>query len=336
MPVLTMAPSASSHASFCFSTQHVPAAQRVGIWREEFGRRVVHLDLTPLCEGPFHSDVTVRELPGLAVVTDASSAMRRERTRGLLADGNDDVFLLTPLSGTVVASQLARETVLGAGDAVLLSNSDIGSVTLPARARITSIRMQRKVLALRVAGLEDIFIRPVPKEADALRVLMAYLDVLQNNAAQATPELRDAVVAHIYDLVALALAAAQGRGEGAKAPLAALHSVLFVRACRMVDLRFGDPELGPDRIARQLGISTRLLQRIFAERGKTVMRHVFEERVNRAAKLLAAPEAEHRSITDIAFACGFSDSAHFSRAFAARMDATPSQWRRKAQCGGLR
>ena len=47
-----------------------------------------------------------------------------------------------------------------------------------------------------------------------------------------------------------------------------------------------------------------------------------------AAELLAMPEASHRSITEIAFACGFNDSAHFSRAFAARFDTTPSQWRR--------
>src|SRR4051794_4548636 len=36
----------------------------------------------------------------------------------------------------------------------------------------------------------------------------------------------------------------------------------------------------------------------------------------RAARLLSAPEAADRSITDIAFACGFNDSSHFGRVFA--------------------
>jgi AraC family transcriptional regulator, positive regulator of tynA and feaB len=57
---------------------------------------------------------------------------------------------------------------------------------------------------------------------------------------------------------------------------------------------------------------------------------VWEERVSRAAKLLADPRAGHRSITEIAFACGFSDNTHFGRVFATRMGVTPTQWRPKS------
>ena len=99
----------------------------------------------------------------------------------------------------------------------------------------------------------------------------------------------------------------------------------------MIRLKSGDPHLTSDQIAHQIGISTRLLQRIFAERGKTVMRHIFTERTNLAARLLTDPGAAHRTITDIAFASGFSDSSHFSRLFAASMGKTPSEWRKQAQ-----
>ena len=55
------------------------------------------------------------------------------------------------------------------------------------------------------------------------------------------------------------------------------------------------------------------------------------ERVNRAERLLAAPEAADRSITDIAFACGFNDSGHFGRVFAARVGMAPSRRRKKTR-----
>jgi len=55
-------------------------------------------------------------------------------------------------------------------------------------------------------------------------------------------------------------------------------------------------------MAYRLGVSTRALQKIFAERGETLMARLWGERVNRAARLLSAPEAADRSITDIAFA----------------------------------
>jgi transcriptional regulator GlxA family with amidase domain len=96
-------------------------------------------------------------------------------------------------------------------------------------------------------------------------------------------------------------------------------------------LRFDDPDLTSGEIAHRLGVSLRLLQKVFAERGETVMGRLWEERVNRATRLLSAPEAADRSITDIAFACGFNDSSHFGRVFAGRMGMAPSRWRKQAR-----
>jgi len=42
-------------------------------------------------------------------------------------------------------------------------------------------------------------------------------------------------------------------------------------------------------------------------------------------------QVAHRSVTEIAFACGFSDGTHFARVFATRMGMTPTQWRRQAR-----
>lgn len=76
-------------------------------------------------------------------------------------------------------------------------------------------------------------------------------------------------------------------------------------------------------------MSSRTLARVFAANDETVMRRLFEERINQAAKLLAMPEAYYRSVTEIAFACGFNDASHFGRVFAAKMHMTPSQWRQR-------
>jgi AraC-like DNA-binding protein len=57
---------------------------------------------------------------------------------------------------------------------------------------------------------------------------------------------------------------------------------------------------------------------------------VFDERLSQAARHLRSPDFAHRSITDIAFACGFNDSSHFGRLFVRTMHVTPSQWRRQA------
>jgi AraC family transcriptional regulator, positive regulator of tynA and feaB len=65
-------------------------------------------------------------------------------------------------------------------------------------------------------------------------------------------------------------------------------------------------------------------------RGKTVMKHILEERLRRAAWLLASSEARHHTISEIAFACGFNDASHFGRVFAEHWGKTPSEWRKQA------
>jgi AraC family transcriptional regulator, positive regulator of tynA and feaB len=145
-------------------------------------------------------------------------------------------------------------------------------------------------------------------------------------AKELTPDASALFVQRSVELLALALAESR-RLEPVRS--VALRDALFVRACRLISLRCGDPDLSPATVAQALGISTRLLQRIFAERDKTPMGHVWGERLSRAAKLLEDPRAAHRSITEIAFDCGFSDSTHFGRVFASRMGMTPTQWRRQ-------
>jgi transcriptional regulator GlxA family with amidase domain len=106
---------------------------------------------------------------------------------------------------------------------------------------------------------------------------------------------------------------------------------MFLGACQVIALKFGDPNLTPDQIARDMNLSTRTLARVFAANNETIMRRLFDERVRQAAKFLTAPESAHRSVTEIAFACGFNDASHFGRLFAAKMHLTPSQWRRRKQ-----
>jgi transcriptional regulator GlxA family with amidase domain len=50
---------------------------------------------------------------------------------------------------------------------------------------------------------------------------------------------------------------------------------------------------------------------------------VYDQRVARAAGLLAKAGAAHPSVTEVASACGFNDASHFGRAFVARMHRRP-------------
>jgi len=195
-----------------------------------------------------------------------------------------------------------------------------------ARRRTLVVGFPKEALATRILRPELLHGAVLQRNLPMTRLLAGYLLNGFDVADDMTPEAATLFGVHAVELLALSL---HESWVERPQPSAAWREALFVRACRLVKLRHADPRLAPASLARELRVSTRLLHRVFAEHGETVMRRVFAERVDRAAKLLEAPEAAHRTVTDIAFSCGFNDSSHFGRVFAAQMSMTPSAWRRR-------
>ena len=79
-------------------------------------------------------------------------------------------------------------------------------------------------------------------------------------------------------------------------------------------------------LARKAHLSPRHFQRIFHDCfGRSPIEHLIRVRCRKAAELL---KGTNRTITEIAFTCGFSDSNYFTRCFRKTMNLTPNQYRR--------
>lgn len=97
------------------------------------------------------------------------------------------------------------------------------------------------------------------------------------------------------------------------------------RAIDFIDANL-DQELTLDQVARYSGFSEFHFHRIFSSLvGETFGRFVQRVRIERSAILLLNDNA--RTITDVAFSCGFSSSSSYSRLFKEFFSCTPSQWR---------
>lgn len=87
-----------------------------------------------------------------------------------------------------------------------------------------------------------------------------------------------------------------------------------------------DPGLSVERVADAVGLSPRYVNRLFASDELHLMQWVWKERLARCYRELQS-RSHGRSITSIAYAWGFSDSAHFSRAFRRCFGMPPSRVR---------
>jgi AraC-like DNA-binding protein len=97
-----------------------------------------------------------------------------------------------------------------------------------------------------------------------------------------------------------------------------------------VDVRFADPDLGPDRVAAAFDISVRYLHRLFSTSGSSFTEYLIEQRLARARLMLADPRCRERKILAVVYECGFRNINHFGLRFRVRFGLTPGEFRQQA------
>ncbi|HEY4404443.1 MAG TPA: AraC family transcriptional regulator [Xanthobacteraceae bacterium] len=316
-----------SFPTFRFTTDAVPERDRHAAFREFYGREVLRLEIEPLGDMPFRNDMAVRLLPGLGIVSASNTPFRVGRTRELLTDGNDS-FIVQISTTAGVASQLGREVAVAPGDAIVLSNADVGHYTFPLESEITALNVPRAALGPLLRDPDAVLVRAVPRATPALRLLMSYTAILREARALATPELGRIAVTHVYDLLAVALGAtreademAQGRGIRA-ARLSAFKADIAHNLCR--------PDLTVTALARRHGVSPRYVQMLFETESTTFSEFVRDTRLARAHQMLTDPRCAGRTVSAIAYEIGFGDLSHFNHVFRQRYGVAPSEVRAAA------
>jgi AraC-like DNA-binding protein len=312
-------------ARFC--SDDLPERDRFAIWPELVGRTIARLDREPLGRAPFRFQFTLCALPALNITSgwlEGSEAMRTQRTRELIADGNDEIQLMLMDEGRYFASQFGREVVVDAGTAVLVSNADVNSVVTPG-VKGRMLRIPRKAILPFASRLEDAFMRPMPRSGEALQVLTAYLAVREQRSQPPTPEFRQLFATHVHDLVALAIGATRDAAEIASGR--GLRAARFAAISADIAKNINRHDLSAEWVAPRHGVSPSTVRRLFEERDTTFSKFVLDRRLAHARRCLCDPRRPDRTISSIAFSLGFNDLSYFNRTFRRFYGATPSDVR---------
>lgn len=199
-----------------FSTDAFPERDRQEAFCEIIARSLLKLDVSPLHEQPLAATMSFRALPGLSLSTGQLSPIH---CRHLAAQtDNDDFVLVVSWTGGCSVLQGNQETEIHDGQATLTANGVRGEIwgANPAACDYLNLRLSRSLLEPRLSDFSAALARPIGADTPALRLLLGYCRILNDEEAPFTSELGSAVVTHIHDLAALAIGATRDGPEIAR------------------------------------------------------------------------------------------------------------------------
>lgn len=299
-----------------WSTDQLPEAVRLEAWSEKLS--TLHLDwqLSPSRDGSCVAAELLYRRCGDMVVGDFRGSGFSGR-RDPLLDTADVVGIQLTVSGRQPCGYADDEFTLGSED-LFVWGSGLGrafdsvdghreiTVIVP-RARTPRpldhwLHSSRALTTRTGAGLLSI-------AADQMRGIARELGNLSDQALTVSVDM-------LLDTLGAAVAPAHETSDQER-------STMLVQIQRYIVDRLDDPRMCAGSIATAHGISVRTLHLVFAGSGTSVGRWTREQRLEQCRRELSRADAS-TTVTDVAFRWGFSDAAHFSRAFKQTFGVTPS------------
>lgn len=270
---------------FNFSTDELPPRDRVSMWREDFARGVVKMDMEPSGDAPFSSSSRIRILPDLKIWSCEVTACDLTRTKSLAADGEDSLVLAIVKSGRASIIQRGQEVFTGKGEAILWSSEAAGVYRNPGTLDIVTLAFPRESLTRVVADVDTVLLKNIAPSTEALRLLTGYVDFLQRHGSPTEPSLLALSSSHIVDLAALALGSTRDAEHSAKAGGLRAARLQVIKSDIMANL--SQPGLSVDVLARRHGISQRYIRALFESQQTSFSEFVREQRLRRAYRMLS-------------------------------------------------
>jgi AraC-like DNA-binding protein len=275
---------------------------------------------------PFNATLHHAALGQIEIIhVDGAGIRQSTRSAAHIAHGEDDVFFLClQVSGNGALSQDGRDAAVGPGDFALLDAQRPNTARFAEAYKQIVLKIPHRALKARLTPSSQLTARAV-RHTDGLGGLVSdYIRLLPSRIGMLQPMERARIAEHALDLLALSLAAEGGKDRPA---LSSARAVALLQLRTAVEARLSDPSLDPAAAAAAAGISVRYANALLKAEDSSLERLIVSRRLERCRRALEDPAQAHRSISEIAYAWGFSDLSHFTRRFKAAFGSAPRDYR---------
>jgi AraC family transcriptional regulator, positive regulator of tynA and feaB len=310
-----------------WSTRGLPASRKLAYWNALSSESIAAMEVTPRDARAFEGEMLREAVGPLTVIDVRSAAVRLAHTRAHVRRLDlPSYILLAPLQGRMQLSVDDGETVdVETGELCLLDHARTYQVEHGDGMRTLCVDIPRATLdSLLPAPHRAVGVRLSPRRG-AVRLLTGLLRELGSELhpgalASFTPSFAQGLLGFIAE--------AYAAEPDCLPETAQVARVAALRA--RIDAQLTVPDLAPQHIAHDAGISERRLRALLAAEGEGFAAYLLRRRLERCADWLRDPQWRAVNITQIAFRAGFNNATHFGHAFRRCYGMTPRDWRRMA------
>lgn len=284
-------------------------SERLEFWQEIVCKKYVSASAATEVRGDeFSASLVSCELgPLVAAELDAPLHFWSRKPHHVRADGQDGYIVSLIQDGEGEITQNGRSARVGVGDLVIYDTGAPFDYALKARTQV--IKIPRRILEAKLERPRDFLAVPIAQGNPLSPVLGELLtrvltfEPFRDGESPVVKRLSNTIVDLVVSICDLCR-------EGSPDMR---NSQALDKVKRFVRAHMDSHDLTPERLAAAGAISVRTLNRLFGAMETTPMRWVWSERLEASRAALA--QGQVRSVTEAAFAHGFSDVAHFSRSF---------------------
>jgi AraC-like DNA-binding protein len=264
----------------------------------------------------------------LVDIVGSGFTLQRDRWH-LKIEGPPAVALLMQISGTAQIDHLGHQQRMDPGNLMLVDLTAPYSFGWSGEGGVASLQVSHDML-----GLPRETIRRAIGRVDGsplAPLTRQHLRFLRDNGDDLSPGAAAGPVgAATADLLrALIVSAA----DGDALTHAARDETLSSRLMAYLHRHLTEPDLTPERIAKEHCISIRQLYKLCEHEGIQLEQWIISQRLEGARIELLSPAARRWTIAAVASSWGFNDPSHFARRFRAAYGVSPREWQRGHQTG---
>jgi AraC-like DNA-binding protein len=310
-----------------FSTEGIEPAKRYTAWQDAICDVYVHVDVNSEKRSDYHGFIREARFGGITMTDVLLSEQHISRRQRHIAKLDKDCYYVQFLQqGKINVLQAGESLVTRAGTGAIFSASESYDLECIGRVRSLYLEIPRKDFADRFRNDRIPVISTIGAGRGLGRIAAEFCASLAAEGSALEETARARLGDELMDVLALAIDMGD-RGEPE-----ADHAVQQARLRSVkswIEEHLADPDLSPEKVAKNNGISLRHLHYLFRLSDMSVSEWIWDRRLQRCYDVLTRPELRTLSITEVAYQLGFNSSSHFSTVFRRKFGISPSELRKR-------